>query len=129
VKIALDTNAYRALHEGSEILADQIAEAVAVALPVVVVGELRFGFSLGSKFAENERTLERFLALAAVRVLPVTLETTPLFGEIAAHMRRGGFALSQNDLWLAAMCKQHGFALATRDRDFDAVMGLVVVRF
>ena len=36
-------------------------------------------------------------------------------------------AIQQNDIWIAALCKQHGFALATRDRGFNHVLGLDVV--
>lgn len=38
-----------------------------------------------------------------------------------------GVAIQQNDIWIAALCKQHGFALATRDQGFQHVLGLEIV--
>jgi predicted nucleic acid-binding protein len=46
---------------------------------------------------------------------------------LAEDTRRAGIAIQQNDIWIAALCKQHGFALATRDRGFQRVLGLEVI--
>jgi predicted nucleic acid-binding protein len=127
VKLALDTNAYRAVDEGDPRLAEDMRRAEAIALPIVVLGELWFGFMNGSRLRENSETLERFLATPRVRVLELGEQTARLFGEIAALLRGAGVAIQQNDIWIAALCKEHGFALATRDRGFNHVLGLDVV--
>jgi tRNA(fMet)-specific endonuclease VapC len=126
VKLALDTNAYRALQEGDEQLASETRRADVVGMPIVVIGELRFGFLNGTRLHENSATLERFLATPRVQILHVTDETTWQFGEIATLLRRAGTPIQQDDMWLAALCKQHGFTLATRDRGFGNVLGLDV---
>ena len=61
MKIALDTNRYVDLCKGLAPTVDLVASADAVFLPFVVVGELRAGFALGRRGAENERVLRRFL--------------------------------------------------------------------
>ena len=127
MKLALDTNAYRALGDGDSRLAEDMRHAEAVGLPIVVLGELWFGFMNGSKLRQNTETLERFLATPRVRILQIGEPTTRLFGEIATLLRRTGIAIQQNDIWIAALCKQHGFALATCDRGFQRVLGLEVV--
>jgi tRNA(fMet)-specific endonuclease VapC len=127
VKLALDTNAYKALSEGDPRLAEDIRRAEVVGLPIIVVGELWFGFMNGSKLRQNTETLERFLATPRVQVLQLEEQTTRLFGEIATLLRQAGIAIQQNDIWIAALCKQHGFALATRDHGFQHVLGLEVV--
>jgi predicted nucleic acid-binding protein len=127
VKLALDTNAYKALGEGNPRLAEDIRRAEAVGLPIVVLGELWFGFMNGTKLRQNTETLERFLATPRVRVLHLDEQTTRLFGETATLLRQTGIAIQQNDIWIAALCKQHGYALATRDRGFQHVLGLEVV--
>lgn len=129
MKLALDTNAYRALRDGNPGLTEWIQQAVGVGLPVIALGELRFGFQAGSRLEENERHLERFLGSPRVEVLHVTIETTWLYGEVASVLRARGIALQQNDVWIAALCKQYGFSLATRDRAFRHVVGLQVVDF
>ena len=127
MKLALDTNAYRALGEGDPRLAEDMRRAEKVALPIVVLGELWFGFMNGSRLRENSETLERFLATPRVQVLELGEQTSRLFGEIATLLRQTGVAIQQNDIWIAALCKEHGFALATRDRGFQRVLGLDVV--
>jgi predicted nucleic acid-binding protein len=129
LKLALDTNAYRALRDGDPGLTERVRAAEAVALPIVVVGELRFGFQNGTRLEQNEELLERFLRTPRVEVLHVTLATTWLYGEVATVLRARGVALLQNDIWIAALCKQYAFALATRDRGFRQVIGLQVIEF
>lgn len=128
MKLALDTNAYTALQQNAAPgLASLVRRAERVSLPLIVLGELRFGFLHGTRFSENTRILEDFLATPRVDVLPVTVETTELFAEIATQLRRNGTPIQQNDIWIAASCKQQGFTLATRDTDFRHVLGLPIV--
>jgi predicted nucleic acid-binding protein len=87
------------------------------------------GFLDGNRLHESRATLERFLATPRVRILHVDEQTTWLFGEIATLLKRSGTPIQQNDMWIAALCKQHGFALATRDRGLRDVLGLDVVDF
>ncbi len=127
MRLALDTNAYRAFGEGDQGLAEAVRRAETIGLPVVVLGELWFGFMNGSKLHENTETLEQFLAVPRVQVLPLGEKTARIFGEIAKLLRQTGIAIQQNDIWIAALCKQHDFALATRDRGFKHVLGLDVI--
>ena len=127
MKLALDTNAYKILGEGNHDLTEDIRRAETIGLPIVVLGELWFGFMNGSKLHWNTENLERFLATPRVRILPLGESTTRIFGEIATLLRKDGIAIQQNDIWIAALCKQHGFALATRDQGFQHVLGLEVI--
>jgi tRNA(fMet)-specific endonuclease VapC len=127
VKLALDTNAYVALSEGDPQLVEETRTADVVGVPIVVLGELWFGFMNGSKLHENTKTLERFMATRRVQVLRLDEQTTRLFGETAMLLRKAGKPIQQNDIWIAALCKQHDFALATRDQGFRHVLGLNLV--
>lgn len=129
MKLALDTNAYKALGEGNQQLAEEVRTAEVVGLPMIVLGELWFGFMNGTKLRQNAATLERFLATPRVRVLEPDPQTARAFGEIATLLRQAGIAIQQNDIWIAVLCKQHGFALATRDQGFQRVLGLEVIEF
>lgn len=44
MKVLLDTNAYTALRQGQEVVAEQVRSSEEVLLSIVVVGELLFGF-------------------------------------------------------------------------------------
>ena len=127
MKLALDTDAYKALSEGEPQLAADIRRAETVGLPIIVLGELWFGFMDGSKLHQNTETLERLLATPRVQILQLGEQTARIFGEIATLLRQTGIAIQQNDIWIAALCKQHGFALATRDQGFQHVLGLDVI--
>ncbi len=127
MKLALDTNAYKILSEGNPRLAEEMRYAEIVGLPIIVLGELWFGFMNGSKLRQNTTTLERFLATPRVQILQLGEQTTRIFGEIATLLRQTGIAIQQNDIWIAALCKQHGFTLATRDQGFQHILGLDVI--
>ena len=127
MKLALDTNAYKALGEGHKRLAEEVRGAEAVGLPIIVLGELWFGFVNGTKLRQNTSTLERFLTTPRVQILDLNAHTARIFGEVATLLRQAGIAIQQNDIWIAALCKQYGFALATRDQGFQHVLGLEVI--
>lgn len=127
--IALDTNAYRALFDGNAKLAHHIRTATEVGVPVTVLGELFFGIFDGAKSTENSARLRKFLGGNRVQILQINEDTARNFGEIAAELKALGKPIQQNDIWIAALCKQHGFALATSDKGFDFIKGLEVIDF
>jgi predicted nucleic acid-binding protein len=67
--------------------------------------------------------LRRFLASPRVEILHVDDNTPKLFGKIAAEFHKAGQPIHQDDMWIAALCKQYGYALATTDAGFAAIMG------
>lgn len=127
VRLALDTSAYSDLQSGNERLRSELAAAELVGLPIIVIGELWFGFMQGRKLRENGQTLERFAADPRVAVLHVDEVTAHRFGSVFTDLRRTGVPIQQNDVWIAALCLQHGYTLATRDRGFTCVVGLSVL--
>jgi len=128
-KLALDTNAYRALDDGNPKLSTLVKTTAQIGVPIIVLGELYYGIFLGSKQPDNLSNLNRFLALPRVELLHIDETTAKLFGEIATELRRAGRPIQQDDMWIAALCKQHGYTLATADKDFDAITGLELTRF
>jgi tRNA(fMet)-specific endonuclease VapC len=128
-KTALDTNAYRALDDGSKELSNLIKTIPDIGLPIIVLGELYYGIFLGSKMERNLSNLDRFLSLPRVSILQIDDSTAKLFGEIAVELRRLGHPIQQDDMWVAALCKQYGYALATADKDFGAITGLELISF
>lgn len=128
-KLALDANAYRALDDGNAKLGDLIRSVAQVGVPITVLGELYYGIFLGEKQDRNLSNLTRFLASPRVELLHIDEITAKLFGEIAMQLRQSGRPIQQDDMWIAALCKQYGYALATTDKDFSAVTGLELVSF
>jgi tRNA(fMet)-specific endonuclease VapC len=119
VKVALDSNRYDDLVTGDRSVADIVETADEVFLPFVVVGELRAGFAAGTRQAENERLLRRFLLKDGISVLVPDEQTTHHYAGAYAQLRRQGTPIPTNDLWIAALVLQHDLVLCTRDRHFD----------
>ncbi len=127
--LALDTNAYTELARGNVSLASYVKKSIRVGVPIIVVGEIQFGALNGEKVSSNLSLLRKFLATPRVEILGIDQTTTRLFGEIATELRRIGKPIQQNDIWIAAICKQHEFTLATNDKGFNAILGLEVISF
>ena len=89
-----------------------------------VLCELEVGIQQTAKPDENRRRLTQLLR--HVRLRPLDAETTRLYGSVYIELRRQGRALSQVDIVIAAMARQHRLTVLTTDRDFEALADLVV---
>jgi tRNA(fMet)-specific endonuclease VapC len=125
VRVALDTNRYVDLCRGVEETVAFLEEAEAILLPFVVVGELRAGFALGRRQAENERALRRFLLKDGVRVLFADDQTTHHYASVFRQLRKQGTPIPTHDMWLAALVLQHNLVLHARDKHFDHLPQIV----
>ena len=122
-RLVLDTSAYSHFRAGHQTVLDLLAAADAVLLPATVLGELEAGFEMGRRALENRTTLARFLQEPFVTVLPTTPEVARRYGQTFARLRQAGTPIPTNDIWIAALCRQHSFPLLSRDRHFDLVTG------
>lgn len=127
MRIALDTNRYVDLCKGVLEAARVVSTAEAVLLPFVVVAELRAGFALGRRSAENERVLRRLLLKPGVSVLYPDDQTSHHYASAFRQLRTQGTPIPTNDLWIAALVLQHNLALHDRDRHFDHLPQIVRV--
>ena len=127
MRLALDTNRYVDLCKGDQETLRLVSSAEAVFLPFVVVAELRAGFALGKRTAENERVLRRFLLKPGVSVLYPDDQTTHHYAAAFRQLRTQGTPIPTNDLWIAALVLQHNLRLHDRDRHFDRLPQIVRV--
>jgi predicted nucleic acid-binding protein len=74
----------------------------------------------------HRATYENWLAglLRDCVVLDINEPTIQQYGEITLELKRKGKPIPTNDLWVAALCRQHSLPLLSRDRHFDLVTGL-----
>ncbi len=119
----LDTNAVSALFLGDMALAKLLAGQERHALPVPVIGEYRYGL----RRSRHRRRLEALLLTLIHQsvVLPLDETTAENYAEVRDALRRKGRPIPENDVWIAALARQHGEAVVSRDRHFDAVGDLV----
>jgi predicted nucleic acid-binding protein len=117
----LDTNALSAVADGDPAIIALLADADEVAIPVIVLGEYRHGIAQ----SRNRASYENWLAglLHDCLVLDIQEPTTHYYAQIALELKRKGSPIQTNDVWIAALCRQHGLPLLSRDRHFDLVAG------
>ena len=92
------------------------------AVPVIVLGEFRYGIAASRHRATYEAWLE--LQLPLFEVLVVTEETATVYAELRVSLKRSGRPIPANDAWIAALALQHRMPVLSRDEHFDAVPGL-----
>lgn len=119
MRIALDTNRYVDFARGEHAIVELLEQAEQVFVPLVVLSELRAGFTVGSQGARNEGGLRRFLSRPGVSPLFPDEQTTYHYASLFRQLRQQRTPLPTNDLWIAALVIQHGLVLCTRDTHFE----------
>src|SRR5258708_30479820 len=117
----LDTNALSAAADNDPAVVPVLAGADEVALPVIVLGEYRYGIAQSRNRFGYESWLEGLLNDCIV--LDINEATTHHYADINLELKRIGKPIPTNDLWIAALCRQHSLPLLSRDRHFDLVSG------
>jgi tRNA(fMet)-specific endonuclease VapC len=120
--VILDTNALSAIADGDPDLEPVLRVASTVALPVIALGEYRYGIRQSRNRVKYERWLE--VLMERCRVLEVDERTTEDYAEVRAELKHAGQAIPGNDVWIAALARQHALPILSRDRHFDVVPGL-----
>ncbi len=118
----LDTNALSAFADGEAAVGDVLRTQSRAAIPVVVLGEFRYGIAGSRHQSEYEAWLEA--TLPAFDVLVVDEGTARAYAELRVELKRAGRPIPANDAWIAALARQHGLPVLTRDEHFDVVPGL-----
>ncbi|MFY9825552.1 MAG: type II toxin-antitoxin system VapC family toxin [Thermoanaerobaculia bacterium] len=115
----LDTNAVSALFVGDSALGKVLGRDQRHHLPVIVIGEYRYGL-LGSRLRVE---LEKLLANLSREsfVLPVDETTAETYAEVRDELRKNGRPIPENDIWIAALARQHHLPVVSRDDHFDYV--------
>ncbi|MEO1368591.1 MAG: type II toxin-antitoxin system VapC family toxin [Acidobacteriota bacterium] len=121
----LDTNAVSALLSGDPALAERLANADRHHLPVIVVGEYRYGL-MRSRHRRQLGLLLDSLVRESI-VLRIDENTARSYAEVRDELRTSGRPIPENDVWIAALARQHGEPVISRDKHFEAVQGLRVI--
>ncbi len=118
MNVALDTNAYSDFMRGDGDRVRVVRAARTIALPLIVLGELRAGFAAGNRESANAANLRRFLASPRVSILLPDEQTAHHYAQLHFQLRAKGAAIPTNDLWIASLVVQYDLILCTSDNHF-----------
>ena len=118
----LDTNALSAFADGDAAVGALLGRQARAAIPVIVLGEFRYGIARSRHRSAYEAWLQS--ALPGFDVLPVTEETAVTYAALRVALKQSGRPIPANDAWIAALALQHRLTVLSRDEHFDAIPGL-----
>ena len=118
----LDTNALSAFVDGEAGVGLILRRQARAAIPVIVLGEFRYGIAQSKHRSAYEAWLKS--QLPSFDILPVTEDTAVAYAALRVALKRSGRPIPANDAWIAALALQHRLSVLSRDEHFDAVPGL-----
>ncbi|NLT70907.1 MAG: type II toxin-antitoxin system VapC family toxin [Verrucomicrobiaceae bacterium] len=120
----LDTNALSALcaHDAAILQQLRRPETAQPWLCFVCLGEYRNGLLNSTRSEQPLATLEQLCS--AWGTLHSDDVTVTHYAEIAHQLRVSGRPIPTNDIWIAALARQHAMPILSRDRHFDFVEGI-----
>ena len=126
-RVLLDTNILIALLAGDAAVIRALTSIEEVFVPAVALGELHFGALKSARPAENIARIEDLAAASAILVCDA--ESAREYGRIKNRLRERGRPLPENDIWIAAVTRQHGLSLVTRDEHFTEIEDISTLRW
>ena len=118
----LDTNALSAGADREPSALAIVSEAERIAVPVIALGEYRLGIAQSRHRVSYENWLQEWIS--SVTVLDIDEETSKWYAALGLELKRKGRPIPTNDLWIAALCRQHALPIVSRDQHFDLVPGI-----
>jgi predicted nucleic acid-binding protein len=104
----------------AELLGDSLLNA-----EVLTCGVVLYELLQGIKSQPEEAMVQN--AFQALSHIEMTRELWIRAGRLSAQLRRNGLTLPFSDIIIAAIALEHGCAVLTIDRHFEAVPGLTIV--
>lgn len=118
----LDTNALSAFIDGDRAVGERLARQPSASIPVIVLGEFRYGVAGSRHRTKYEAWLDEHLQ--DFEILAVTDATALVYARVRVALKKAGRPIPANDAWISAMALEHRMPLLTRDEHFDAVPGV-----
>jgi len=119
----LDTNAVIALHKSDPAMLEFLRRNEVI-IPTIVIGELYYGAYKSGKRADNLSVIDELVD--SNTILDCDKVTAKYYGEIRYELKVKGRPIPPNDVWIAALARQYGLTVVTRDAHFSQVDGLTV---
>lgn len=103
---------------GDQAMSTRIDSLPQVYVSSIVLGELYYG-AFGSPTRPDAALLDIQAVEQKATVLAADATTALIYGRIGQELKRRGFNMPDNDLWIAATAIQYDLTLAARDLHFN----------
>ena len=113
-KYLIDTNIIIAYLKQDTVIMEKFHTINDLYIPSIAIGELYLGAHLSLKVEKNINNTNNLLS--QFKILNVTQNTAQNYGFIKATLRKIGKPIPENDIWIAAIAKEHDLIIATRDK-------------
>jgi len=120
--VILDTNALSAFVNGDTAVGAILQTQPRAAIPVIVLGEFRYGIAESRHRKVYESWLDA--QLRHFDILAINEQTTISYAALRVGLKHSGRPIPANDAWIAALALQHRLPILSRDAHFDAVAGV-----
>lgn len=115
----LDTNAISALADENQDITAVLDKATTAVLPYIAHAEFRYGL-LGATRPEAGLHVLAQLQAALPLIFPDP-DTLEIYAKLKDNLKRRGLKIPDNDLWIAALARQHDMPVLSQDRHFDHI--------
>lgn len=123
----LDTNIVISLFANEDEVIRRLGGAFRAYVPSIVLGELYYGAYKSSHSKANIAKIDSFALKSSVVACDV--ETSRHYGRIKDHLRSKGKPIPENDIWIAALARQHNLILVTRDQHFQNIKDIITEKW
>lgn len=120
--VLFDTNIVIGLFASDPAILGRLSRTDHIFIPSIVLGELYFGAYKSACFDQNVRRIEELIQASAI--LACDAITAAHYGKIKKTLRERGRPLPENDIWIAALAKQHNLTVVSRDQHFKEIEAL-----
>ncbi len=126
----LDTNAFSELmreHPKLRAKVSGLSPSDQLIVCTIVHGEIDYGISrLPTGQRKQDLQAKAMRLFAGLRCEPVSETAAQHYADIKIARERLGLALDENDLWIAAVCRDLNVTLVSHDQSFRQIPGLNV---
>ena len=126
-KYCFDTNIIIALFGGTESVVTKMAQINEAFISSTVLGELYYGALKSSRLQENLKRITDFAVDCTI--LNCDEETAVEYGKIKVELTQKGKMIPENDIWIAAVAKQHDLTIVTNDEHFSTIDNLKIANW
>ncbi|MDO3642614.1 type II toxin-antitoxin system VapC family toxin [Mucilaginibacter sp. L3T2-6] len=120
----LDTSIVIELFKGNLSVANTLVGLETVNIPFAVLGELYLGAYRSLNPKKHIDQISAFLTKC--NILLADSITADNYALIKADLLTKGKPIPENDIWIAAVARQHDLILFTKDKHFKEIGGLIL---